>query len=142
MHPPQHLYTSEQELRSLSGTAARSGWILIVAGVILLALALVFGFMRGDSLRYFFHAYLVSFCFYLSIALGALFFVALQHASRAGWSVAVRRVAEVMAANVLLMAVCSCRSCCLCCSAVRRSTLGSTRQSWPAITCWPARAPT
>ena len=71
----------------------------------MLALALVFGFMRGDTLHYFLHAYLVSFCFYLSISLGALFFVALQHASRAGWSVAVRRVAEIMAANTLVMAV-------------------------------------
>ncbi len=75
--------------------------ILIVVGVVLLALALVFGFMRGDGLTYFFHAYLVSFCFYLSISLGGLFFVALQHASRAGWSVAVRRVAEIIAANTL-----------------------------------------
>ena len=65
----------------------------------------LFGFLRGDTLQYFFHAYLVSFCFYLSISLGALFFVALQHASRAGWSVAVRRVAEIMAANTLVMAV-------------------------------------
>jgi hypothetical protein len=48
---------------------------------------------------------LVAFCFFLSISLGALFFVALQHACRAGWSVSVRRVAEILATNALVMAV-------------------------------------
>ena len=49
--------------------------------------------------------YLVSFAFFLSISLGALFFVLLQHCTRAGWSVVVRRVAEALAGNVWLMAV-------------------------------------
>jgi hypothetical protein len=49
--------------------------------------------------------YLVSFAFFLGISLGALFFVLLQHCTRAGWSVVARRVAETIAANVWLMAV-------------------------------------
>jgi hypothetical protein len=49
--------------------------------------------------------YLVSFAFFLGISLGALFFVLLQHCTRAGWSVVARRVAEAIAANVWLMAV-------------------------------------
>lgn len=77
----------------------------MIAGLVLLGLSVVLGFMRGDKLSYFFHAYLVAFCFYLSISLGGLFFVALQHAARAGWSVAVRRVGEIIAANTLLMVV-------------------------------------
>jgi hypothetical protein len=48
----------------------------------------------------FYAAYLVSFVFFLSLALGALFFVLVQHATRAGWSVAVRRLAEAVAPNV------------------------------------------
>jgi hypothetical protein len=48
--------------------------------------------------------YLVSFAFFLGISLGALFFVLLQHCTRAGWSVVARRVAEAIAANVWLMA--------------------------------------
>ena len=43
--------------------------------------------------------YLVSFAFWLSLALGGLFFVLLHHLTRAGWSVVVRRVAEVLAAR-------------------------------------------
>ena len=36
--------------KALSGSVARSGWILLVVGVVMLALALVFGFLRGDGL--------------------------------------------------------------------------------------------
>jgi hypothetical protein len=47
----------------------------------------------------------VSYALFLSPSLGALFFVMLQHVTRAGWSVVVRRIAEAMATNVWLMAV-------------------------------------
>jgi hypothetical protein len=43
--------------------------------------------------------------YFLSIGLGALFFVTLQHLTRAGWSVAVRRLAELMAATLPLVAL-------------------------------------
>jgi hypothetical protein len=49
--------------------------------------------------------YLVSFSLLLALTLGALFFVMLQHITRAGWSVVVRRIAEAIARNVWLMAV-------------------------------------
>ncbi|MCM8529284.1 MAG: hypothetical protein NE327_22365 [Lentisphaeraceae bacterium] len=49
------------------------------------------------------HSYLTSFMFYLSIALGGLFFVMLQHLVRAGWSVTVRRIAEGFMKNLLWM---------------------------------------
>ena len=42
-------------------------------------------------------SFLVAFLFGLSIALGALFFTMVQFASRAGWSVVVRRTAENLA---------------------------------------------
>ncbi len=90
---------------TLKGLSASYGRLFMIGGLIVLGLALVLGWMKGDSLKYFYHAYLVSFCFYLSLSLGALFFVALQHASRAGWSIAVRRVSEILAANALLMAL-------------------------------------
>jgi hypothetical protein len=49
--------------------------------------------------------YLVSFSLFLALTLGALFFVMLQHITRAGWSVVVRRIAEAIARNVWLMAI-------------------------------------
>lgn len=41
-------------------------------------------------------AYLVSLFFFVSLALGGLFFTALQHATNAGWSVNIRRLPESM----------------------------------------------
>lgn len=48
--------------------------------------------------------YLWGFAFVWSAALGALFFVGLQHLVRAAWSVVVRRVAEMFAASIWLVA--------------------------------------
>jgi len=53
----------------------------------------------------FFQSYLVSFAFFLSLSVGALFFVMLQHLVRAGWSVVVRRLAESLAMNIPALAV-------------------------------------
>jgi hypothetical protein len=46
------------------------------------------------------HSYLVSFFYFLSIALGGLFFAALQHVTKAGWSVNIRRLVESFASYV------------------------------------------
>lgn len=78
---------------------------LATLGLVGLAVALVLGWLRADGLRYFFHAYLVSYTFYLSISLGALFLVVLHHATRAGWSVTIRRLAEILAGNMPLLAL-------------------------------------
>lgn len=53
------------------------------------------------SYLHFSAAYLVNFAFFLSISLGAVFFVVMHHLSRAGWSATVRRSAEILAANTL-----------------------------------------
>ena len=54
--------------------------------------------------RHFFHSYLAAFSFFTALTLcGALIFVLIQHASRAGWSVTVRRVAEGLSLNMFLM---------------------------------------
>jgi hypothetical protein len=50
-------------------------------------------------------AYLTAYLFALSIALGGLFFVLLHHATRAGWSTVVRRLAEHLAATLPLFAL-------------------------------------
>lgn len=73
-----------------------------VVGVIGLGLSVV---LSLSDMKQFYHSYLVAFEFFLSIALGALFFVLVQFLARAGWSVVVRRIAENLMATLPLMAV-------------------------------------
>jgi hypothetical protein len=54
----------------------------------------------GTDAHHFWRAYLIAFLFGLSMCLGGLFFTFIQHLTRAGWSVAVRRPAEALAANL------------------------------------------
>ena len=77
----------------------------VIATVVGFVVALVATLMSSDGIARFYHAYLVNFAFFLSIALGALFFVLIQHLTRAGWSVTVRRIAEVLAAAMPALAV-------------------------------------
>ncbi len=70
----------------------------VVIGLVGIGLALLLSMAAEENgLAYFFHSYLLNFMFFLSIALGALFFVATQHLAAAGWSVTIRRIAEFMA---------------------------------------------
>ena len=95
----------EDDRITLTGLPPMTAPALLVAGAVALAIALLLGWMRHDEFRAFSASYLVTYCFFLSISLGALFFVALQHVVRAGWSVTVRRLAEMLAANTLCMAM-------------------------------------
>lgn len=77
--------------------------MLLAVGFIcvLLSLGLCY-FVGGDANRaigfsVFFRSYLANFMFCLTICLGALFFVMIQHVARAGWSATVRRLAELLA---------------------------------------------
>ncbi len=71
--------------------------IPMVAGAIG-AIALLGAFaLKGDHGHDFYFSYLTSAMFYLALGLGGLFFVLIQHAARAGWSIVVRRIAENMA---------------------------------------------
>jgi len=79
--------------------------VLLAAGGVLLVLGFALGLARGDELKYFFHSYLTGYCFWLSLSLGAGFLVAMLHAARAGWGVTARRICEILAANVPLLAL-------------------------------------
>jgi len=50
-------------------------------------------------------AYLTAFMFFTTISLGGLFFVIVQHLTRAGWSATVRRVSELLAAMLPVAAI-------------------------------------
>jgi hypothetical protein len=87
--------------------ARRTRWmgIAAVVAVVGIAASLALAMATPDGVHYLLETYLVSYALFLSLSLGALFFVMLQHVTRAGWSVVVRRIAEAMATNVWLMAV-------------------------------------
>jgi hypothetical protein len=55
--------------------------------------------------KQFFFSWLVSFLFFLSLALGALFFVLIQYASQGSWGIVVRRIGETIFATLPVMAV-------------------------------------
>jgi hypothetical protein len=84
------------------GAAGRVPLVGGVAAVVLLALTFVLG--AGDRAQLF-HSYLLSWFFFTTLGLGGLFFVLLQHLTRAGWSVVVRRLAEACAATLPALAV-------------------------------------
>lgn len=94
--------TDGRQLGELGVHIARIGILVGAAG---LAVSLIWGRSAEDLGHRFFHAYLVSFTFFLSLSLGGLFFVILQHLTRSGWSVVLRRLAECIASNLWLLAV-------------------------------------
>lgn len=90
---------------ALGARASRWGTFALGVGVVAIAAAVALGYARTDGFRRLQHAWLVACAFWLSISLGGLFFVIVQHLTRAGWSVVVRRVAELVAANTLVTAL-------------------------------------
>jgi hypothetical protein len=54
--------------------------------------------------KQFFFSWLVSLLFFLSLALGALFFVLIQYAAQGGWGIVLRRIGETTFATLPVMA--------------------------------------
>lgn len=77
---------------------------LVVGGAGLLAGAGL-GLASAGGFQRFMGSYVIAFAFVLAIALGALGFVIIHHLTRAGWSVTNRRIAELMASTIPLLAV-------------------------------------
>lgn len=87
----------DHRLGSLGGTVRMVG---LIAGLVAIAGAWVLS--EGHS---FIETYLTAYAVFLQMALGGLFFVLLQHTTRSGWSVVIRRVPEAMAMNLVIAAV-------------------------------------
>ncbi len=73
--------------------------VSIFLGTVLFALGLYKDHDRA------WHGFLTSFMYWTNLALGGLFFVALQHVTKAGWSVNIRRIAESFTAFIPVAAV-------------------------------------
>ncbi len=76
---------------------------LCACGLILLLLGWGLGNYHGG--RYAMSVYLTSFIYCLTITLGCLYFVVIQHLCRAGWSVVVRRIAELIMVMIVPLAI-------------------------------------
>ncbi|MFK7960451.1 MAG: quinol:cytochrome C oxidoreductase [Phycisphaerales bacterium] len=86
--------------RYLGPLAARLFTLAAGTGAGLIILSVILAFATGVSKDRFFKSWLVAFMFVLAISLGGLFFTVVQHMTRAGWSVSVRRIAEAFASNL------------------------------------------
>jgi hypothetical protein len=101
--------TAEKAPEAYRFTPESRSWAVPVGlGVALLAVTLVLA-MAGDgehlfSQRFYF-AYLTAWVFCLTVSLGGLFFVLVQHLTKAHWSVAVRRLPELLMMNFPILAI-------------------------------------
>ena len=86
---------------------ADSVWAKLPAiGAVLLIAGFAGAFaLKGRDPGHFWGAYLTAFMFALSLGLGGLFFTILQHLTRAGWGIVLRRLAEHLAFSLPFVAV-------------------------------------
>jgi hypothetical protein len=75
--------------------------------VVSIGLGIALGAAEGDGFKRFLHSYLVAYCVALAVSAGSLYWVTLQHLVNSHWSVVVRRIGELFAANAPLMGVLS-----------------------------------
>ena len=92
LDPLQSTSDQASEAYRFSGTA--SSWLL-PAGIGLAALVMTLVSWVTDP-KQFYISYLIGWTFCVSLALGGLFFVLIQHLTQAYWSVVIRRISEVL----------------------------------------------
>jgi hypothetical protein len=93
-------------LRSEQATIPQGhGWsrIPLIAAVCAVLGAVVCAILGVANPKQFYFSWLVSFLFFLSLAVGALFFVLIQYAVQGGWGIVVRRIGETTFATMPVM---------------------------------------
>jgi hypothetical protein len=76
----------------------------VIAGGGALLGAVACAILGAGNPKQFFFSWLVSFLFFLSLALGALFFVLIQYATQGGWGIVLRRIGETVFVTLPVMA--------------------------------------
>jgi hypothetical protein len=102
---PEH---DRVELRPEQATIpAGHSWnrLPLIAGVVAVLGAVGCAILAAGNPKQFFFSWLVSFLFFQSLALGALFFVLIMFAAQGGWGIVVRRIAETIFCTIPVMAV-------------------------------------
>jgi hypothetical protein len=89
------------------GVAKRAQTIGLVCAVLGLGASFGGGLMGGtDELHHqFYFSWLTAFAFFTTLSLGGLFFTILHHLVRASWSAGLRRIAENLSMNIIIMAL-------------------------------------
>ncbi len=82
--------------------AGSIGKISMIVGIVMLAVS-AFGYVT-DS-KQFFEAYLIGYIFWLSLALGGLFFTLINHLFGSEWNIVMRRISEALMQTFPLLAV-------------------------------------
>jgi hypothetical protein len=106
-HPGSAHESGSQLTDSLQLSKADAGISNTAFGVGAVALVLAVALGGGPFGKQFQHSYLTAYMWGLSIALGALWWVTLQHLLNARWSIVVRRLGELLAQGVAPMAILS-----------------------------------
>jgi hypothetical protein len=98
--------TVNNDFRVRGGWAQSTSIGCLAAGLSMMA-AGAGGILSGDesAILEFKFAYLTAFIFTVSVGLGALFFVLIQHATGARWSIVLRRIGEQLMMTIPLSAV-------------------------------------
>ncbi|MFO0875411.1 MAG: hypothetical protein U0575_15780 [Phycisphaerales bacterium] len=91
------LSAANTRLDDTAGSVVGAGVAAAVVGLGAAGALLLLG--KADA-GHFGRVWIQNLMFVLSLCLGGLFFVIIQHLTRAGWSVVVRRIAEAFAANL------------------------------------------
>jgi hypothetical protein len=100
-HAPRTIREEQLTLSAGSGWS-RLPWIGLGLGAIgILVSVLRYG---GDH-QQFYYSWLFAFLYFLSLALGGMFFVLIHFVTKAGWSVVVRRLAENIMGTIPLFAL-------------------------------------
>lgn len=95
-----HAATAINPGKYIASSAAKTFYsVLIFVGLLLFALGL-----SKDQTRTW-YSFLTSFMFFTNLALGGLFFTAIQHVTKAGWSTTIRRFSESMSSFLPVAAV-------------------------------------
>jgi len=100
-----HAVSLDDTKTTLDGLGPKVFTISAIIGVVGLAATVGLGAAEGDGFRHFGFSYLVNFAFFLAISLGALIFLPINYLTKASWSIVVRRMVEVVAAAMPILAV-------------------------------------
>jgi hypothetical protein len=93
--------------KELATIPAGHAWnrLPLIGAVLAVLGAVVCGIMAPGNPKQFYFSWLVAFLFFMSLALGGLFFVLIQYASQGGWGIVLRRIGETIFATVPVMAL-------------------------------------